>query len=259
MQPWPLLDAVSSFAKRPVPSPPIRYHFSSSHSHPSTQSTTTPPSASPAPNRLQDSRSEEPLFPPVLSNFLFVSNLSRSHGPVSPPKGPPPPRSSCAAAVFLALPIPNIRQPPNMSGLDAPEIAAAYDAVRSDKDETSWLLISYASAVGNKMTLTKTGTGGLSELASELDDSQVQYAYVRVEYANDVESKRVKFAFVIWIGQNTKIMRKARVSIESSEVKRVLPHHSITVNADHKGDLDEDDIVKRLRKAGGADYNGGRG
>ncbi|GJC89778.1 cofilin tropomyosin-type actin-binding protein [Colletotrichum tofieldiae] len=146
-----------------------------------------------------------------------------------------------------------------MSGLDAPEISAAYDAVRSDKDETNWLLISYASAVGNKLGLTKTGTGGLTELASELDDSQVQYAYVRVEYANDSESKRVKFVFVIWIGENTKIMRKARVSIESSEVKRVLPHHSITVNASDKGDLDEDDIVKRLRKAGGADYNGGRG
>ncbi|TDZ67908.1 Coactosin [Colletotrichum trifolii] len=146
-----------------------------------------------------------------------------------------------------------------MSGLDAPEIAAAYDAVRSDKDETNWLLISYASAVGNKMSLTKTGTGGLSELASELDNSQVQYAYVRVEYANDAESKRVKFAFVIWIGENTKIMRKARVSIESGDVKRVLAHHSITVNAGDKGDLDEDEIVKRLRKAGGADYNGGRG
>ncbi|KAF9878847.1 cofilin/tropomyosin-type actin-binding protein [Colletotrichum karsti] len=146
-----------------------------------------------------------------------------------------------------------------MSGLDAPEIAAAYDAVRSDKDETNWLLISYASAVGNKMSLTKTGKGGLSELASELDIAQVQYAYVRVEYANDAESKRVKFALVIWIGENTKIMRKARVSIESSDVKKVLPHHSITVNASDKGDLDEDDIVKRLRKAGGADYNGGRG
>ncbi|KAK2033574.1 cofilin/tropomyosin-type actin-binding protein [Colletotrichum zoysiae] len=146
-----------------------------------------------------------------------------------------------------------------MSGLDAPEIAAAYDAVRSDKDETNWLLISYASAVGNKLTLTKTGTGGLADLSKHLDDSQVQYAYVRVEYANDAESRRVKFAFVIWIGESTKIMRKARVSIESSEVKRVLPHHSITVNASDKADLDEDDIVKRLRKAGGADYNGGRG
>ncbi|KAK3934898.1 Coactosin [Diplogelasinospora grovesii] len=147
-----------------------------------------------------------------------------------------------------------------MSGADSPEILAAYEAVRSDKDDTNWLLISYAAATGNQLVLSKTGKGGLAELADELDDSQVQYAYVRVEYANDAESKRVKFVLVIWIGENTKVMRKARVSIESSAVKRVLAHHSIQVNAsDKKHDLDEKDIIARLRKAGGADYNGGRG
>ncbi|KAF3025977.1 hypothetical protein G7054_g4527 [Neopestalotiopsis clavispora] len=146
-----------------------------------------------------------------------------------------------------------------MSGADAPEILAAYDAVRSDKDETNWLLISYASAMGDKLTLTGTGTGGLEELAGKLDEGQAQYAYVRVEYANDTESKRVKFALVIWIGENTKVMRKARVSIESGNVKRVLAHHSITVDARDKSDVTEKEIVPRLRKAGGADYNGGRG
>ncbi|KAK3337672.1 hypothetical protein B0T19DRAFT_455566 [Cercophora scortea] len=146
-----------------------------------------------------------------------------------------------------------------MSGADSPAILAAYDAVRSDKDETNWLLISYAAATGNQLTLTKTGTGGLAELASELDDSQVQYAYVRVEYANDSESKRIKFALVIWIGPNTKVMRKARVSFESGAVKKVLAHYSVQVDASEKRDLDEEDVVKRLRKAGGADYNGGRG
>ena len=147
-----------------------------------------------------------------------------------------------------------------MSGLDAPEVAAAYDAVRSDKEETTWLLLSHASASLNApLTLSKTGTGDLSELAAELDDAQVQYAYVRVEYANDSESKRVKFALIVWIGENTKVMRKARVSIESGDVRRVLAHHSIQVNASDKGDLDEKDVVARLRKAGGADYNGGRG
>lgn len=146
-----------------------------------------------------------------------------------------------------------------MSGLDAPEIAAAYDAVRSDKDETSWLLISYAGAVGNKLALTQTGTGGLAELAPLLDDGQVQYGYVRVEYANDKESTRVKFLLVVWIGENTKVMRKARVSVESGDVKRALPHHSIAVTASDRAELDEGDIVARLRKAGGADYNGGRG
>ncbi len=146
-----------------------------------------------------------------------------------------------------------------MSGADAPEILAAYEAVRSDKDAINWLLISYAAPTGSQLVLSKTGSGGISELAAELDDTQVQYAYVRVEYANDAESKRIKFALVVWIGQNTKVMRKARAGIESGAVKKVLAHHSIQVDAGEKRDLDEDEIVKRLRKAGGADYNGGRG
>lgn len=146
-----------------------------------------------------------------------------------------------------------------MSGLEAPEIAAAYDAVRSDKDETNWLLISYAAPTGNALTLSATGKGGLTEMAASLDDSQVQYGYVRVEYANDKESTRVKFALVVWIGESTKVMRKARVSVESGDVKRVLSHHSIAVTASDRSELEEKDMVVRLRKAGGADYNGGRG
>jgi hypothetical protein len=146
-----------------------------------------------------------------------------------------------------------------MSGADSPEILAAYDAVRSDKDETNWLLISYASAVGDKLALTATGTGGLEELAARLDDGQAQYGYVRVEYANDTESKRIKFVLVIWIGETTKVMRKARVSFESGAVKKVLAHHSIQVDANDRRDLQEKDVVVRLRQAGGADYNGGRG
>ncbi len=146
-----------------------------------------------------------------------------------------------------------------MSGLDAADISAAYDAVRSDKEPTNWLLISYAGATGSRLALTSTGTGGLSEMAASLDNSEVQYGYVRVEYANDAESTRVKFVLVIWIGEGTKVMRKARVSVESGDVKRVLAHHSIAVTASDVSELEEKDIVARLRKAGGADYNGGRG
>ncbi|KAG7137149.1 Coactosin like protein [Verticillium longisporum] len=151
-----------------------------------------------------------------------------------------------------------------MSGLSSPEVAAAYDAVRSDKDDITWLLVANPSPTSKDLTLTKTGTtktgtGDVTALAAELQDDQVQYGYVRVEYANDSESTRVKFALIVWIGENTKVMRKARVSIEAGEVRRVLAHHSIQVNASDKSDLDLQDIVKRLRKAGGADYNGGRG
>lgn len=74
-----------------------------------------------------------------------------------------------------------------MSGADSPEILAAYEAVRSNTDPTNWLLISYAGAVGDKLKLTSTGSGGLAELKETLDDTQAQYGYLRVDYANDSE------------------------------------------------------------------------
>ncbi|KAK0748944.1 hypothetical protein B0T18DRAFT_95478 [Schizothecium vesticola] len=143
-----------------------------------------------------------------------------------------------------------------MSDTVSPKILAAYDAVRSDKDDTNWLIVSYASG---ELTLSRTGAGGLAELAAALDDSDVQYAYARVEYANDAESKRVKFVLIVWIGSGTKVMRKGRAGIELGSVKKVLVHHSIEVDAAEPRDIDEADIIQRLRKAGGADYNGGRG
>ncbi|TGO28036.1 hypothetical protein BPAE_0033g00380 [Botrytis paeoniae] len=146
-----------------------------------------------------------------------------------------------------------------MSNANSPEILAAYDDVRSDKSPTNWLLISYAKAIGDALTLTATGEGGISELREKLDPTQAQYAYLRVEYANDSESSRVKFAFITWIGEQTKVMRKARVSIESGAVKAVLNHHSVSIDARSMEDVDEAEIVKLCRKAGGADYNGGRG
>lgn len=146
-----------------------------------------------------------------------------------------------------------------MSGLDAPDIQEAYKDVRLDNKETNWLLLSYAKAAGDALTLTATGTGGLAELAERFDDAQAQYGYARVEYANDSESRRVKFILVVWIGKDTRVMRRARVSIESGNVKAALAHHSITVDAEERADIDYEKIVARLRKAGGADYNGGRG
>jgi hypothetical protein len=186
-----------------------------------------------------------------------------------------------------------------MSGADSPEIAAAYELVRDDKDETNWLLISYASKKGSKVELTATGTGGLAELAEKLDPAQAQYAYVRVTYANDSESTRTKFIFVSYIGENCPVMRKVRpvdgtqrahyadfsclggcqCRVErnqegrsTSQVSIFHPVHisshsfppdqcssslySISVEAREPADLDEDSIVTRLRKAGGADYNG---
>ncbi|KJA23070.1 hypothetical protein HYPSUDRAFT_185405 [Hypholoma sublateritium FD-334 SS-4] len=143
-----------------------------------------------------------------------------------------------------------------MADVNEPAINEAYLEVRNDKSETNWLLLDYESDRSDKLKLTQTGTGGLSELKEVLDDSKASYAYVRVSYSNDKESTREKFILVVWIGPNCKVMRKAKISVHSADVKNVLRVYSIEVAAREKDDLSEDPIVVRLRKAGGASYDG---
>ncbi|KAJ3866428.1 actin depolymerizing protein [Lentinula novae-zelandiae] len=143
-----------------------------------------------------------------------------------------------------------------MAELSDPQITEAYQDVRSDKTDTNWLLIDYESDRSDTLKLTQTGTGGLAELREVLDDSRASYAYVRVQYSNDKESVREKFVLIVWIGPRCKLMRKAKISVHAADVKAVLRVYSFEVAAQEKDDINEDPIVLRLRKAGGASYDG---
>ncbi|KAL6306371.1 actin depolymerizing protein [Sparassis latifolia] len=151
-----------------------------------------------------------------------------------------------------------------MADVSDTKIGEAYQDVRDDKTETNWLLLDYESDRSDKLHLTATGTGGLDELREQLNDSTASYAYARVQYANDKESKREKFIYVVWVGPQCKIMRKAKArtlseyiyALHSGDVKSVLHAYSIEVAARENDDLKEEPIVARLRKAGGASYDG---
>ncbi|KAK0183676.1 ADF-like domain-containing protein [Armillaria mellea] len=144
-----------------------------------------------------------------------------------------------------------------MADVNDPAIAQAYEDVRSDKSETTWMLLDYESDRSDRLVVTSSGTGNpLDELKDSLDEGKASFAYGRVSYANDKESKREKFILVVWIGAKCKVMRKAKISVHSADVKNVLRVFSIEVAAREKGDLEEESIVKRLRKAGGASYDG---
>ncbi|KAJ3742724.1 ADF-like domain-containing protein [Lentinula detonsa] len=143
-----------------------------------------------------------------------------------------------------------------MAELSDPKIAEAYEDVRSDKTDTNWLLIDYESDRSERLQLTQTGTGGLTELREVLDDSKASYAYARVQYSNDKESTREKFVLIVWIGSQCKVMRKAKISVHAADVKAVLRVYSIEVAAREKDDMNEEPIILRLRKAGGASYDG---
>ncbi|KAI0792387.1 actin depolymerizing protein [Abortiporus biennis] len=143
-----------------------------------------------------------------------------------------------------------------MADVSDSKIDEAYQDVRSDKTETNWILLDYENDRSDKLVLSATGTGGLEELRDRLDESKASFAYARVQYANDKESKREKFILIIWIGPNCKVMRKAKISVHTADVKQVLRVFSLEVPAREKDDLKLDPIIVKLRKAGGASYDG---
>ncbi|TFK49077.1 ADF-like domain-containing protein [Heliocybe sulcata] len=143
-----------------------------------------------------------------------------------------------------------------MADLSDVAINEAYLDVRNDKSETTWVLLDYESDRSDKLVVSKTGTGGLAEIKDALDDTKASYAYARVRYSNDKESQREKFILIVWIGPSCKVMRKAKISVHAADVKQVLRVYSIEVAARERDDLNEEPIVKRLRKAGGASYDG---
>jgi len=143
-----------------------------------------------------------------------------------------------------------------MADVSDPKINEAYEDVRSSKSDTNWVLIDYENDRSDKLVVTATGTGGLAELQEKVDSAKGSFAYVRVTYSNDKESQREKFILVTWIGPGCKVMRKAKISVHTADVKTVFRTYSIDVAAREKDDLKEDPIVVRLRKAGGASYDG---
>jgi len=143
-----------------------------------------------------------------------------------------------------------------MADVSDPKINEAYEDVRSNKSDVNWVLVDYEGDRSDKLVVTATGTGGLAELQEKLDSSKASYAYARVTYSNDKESQREKFILITWIGSGCKILRKAKISVHAADVKSVFRTYSIDVAAREKDDLKEEPIVVRLRKAGGASYDG---
>ncbi|CAF9932734.1 MAG: hypothetical protein GOMPHAMPRED_006652 [Gomphillus americanus] len=133
-----------------------------------------------------------------------------------------------------------------------PEIVAAYDDVRKDKSATNWLIVKYAAATGDAMKLDSTGEGDIIEMAEHLGDDEAAYAYIRQKLGNDEYSERIKFVFVIWAGSQTKVMRRAKMSLHSGDVKKVIKQYAIEIQTADKKDLATDHVVLKLRKAMGA-------
>lgn len=108
-----------------------------------------------------------------------------------------------------------------------------------------------ATVDGNSVGLTASGTGGLSELVSNLREDACQYGYLRV-ISGDTESRRAKFVFISWVGDKVGALKRAKTSVQKAEVKKTLRDFTVEVHGETLDELEESAIMTKVRKAGGA-------
>jgi len=142
----------------------------------------------------------------------------------------------------------------SMSDCSSADIRSAYEEVRADSNPVNWMLISYAEGTDNVWALIGKGEGGLDELKEKLSPSFRGFGYLRV-ISGDELSKRAKFVLINFCGSAIRQVQRVKMTVHGADVKKVLEHYAVQVDVDTPEDLTMEDIMERVRKAGGANYN----
>ena len=140
-----------------------------------------------------------------------------------------------------------------MVDVSDPAIAQAYSDVRKDTVDTTYAIFGYAS--NTKIGVQNTGTGGWDEFIGHFKDDEAQFGFIRVT-TGDNESKRVKFIFVSWVGETVGPLKRAKVSVHKASVKEIVRDYAAEIHAENRDELDEELAMAKVKKAGGANYEG---
>lgn len=142
-----------------------------------------------------------------------------------------------------------------MATLFDPSCASAYEEVFADDNDNDWCCLGYE---GRKLTCAGKGSGGLDALVKTFDDSVVQYALLRMIKLDDGgDSRRVKFVFICWVGENAPAMKKGSVTSHKPLVAALFKGHHVSRALMERAELDtlREDIKEALVQAGGANYD----
>mmetsp|Transcript_47633 Transcript_47633/g.113403 ORF Transcript_47633/g.113403 Transcript_47633/m.113403 type:complete len:221 (-) Transcript_47633:21-683(-) len=138
-------------------------------------------------------------------------------------------------------------------GLDfGEECKAAVADCRKDSSPTNWAAFMYEGK--NKLVLRNTGSAGFAEFKESCPDDQCTWAFLRMT-AGDQESKRAKFVVIQYNGPSLGGMAKSRAGVQKPEIEAAIGQHHVFFFADGPSDLLEEDVMEKITKSAGANYD----
>lgn len=132
-----------------------------------------------------------------------------------------------------------------MANVSDPEIAQAYEDVRNDATGYNWFVLGYAN--NNTIKVDGKGSGGVSEGVSYFKDNEVQYGLFKVSFVANDDTKRTKFVFVSWSGEQASVLRRGKMSVHKASVKSIIKDFAVEVATSSHEDLTEEGFVERIK------------
>jgi len=133
--------------------------------------------------------------------------------------------------------------------IDEENIKAAIKALRSDADDTDWILLTYEGST-NKIYLLGKGNEGLEELLPHLKENEIFYGLYRTTDTVD-NTVAVKFVLILWVGEKVPMIRKARITTHKGEVTSFIGQYHVDIQCSNLEEVNEDLIREAVQKASG--------
>jgi hypothetical protein len=178
-----------------------------------------------------------PLHKPAPSHASPSSSSPRAHVPQTRSANVPTKQPGVAQSTSV------------LTFIDDENIRGAIKALRSDADETDWILLTYEGNT-NKIYLAGKGAGGLEELIPHFKDDGIFYALYRTTDTVD-NTVAVKFVLILWVGEKVPIIRKARITTHKGELKEFIGQYHVDIDCSNNSEINDDIVTERVKKASG--------
>ncbi|EEB07481.1 App1 protein [Schizosaccharomyces japonicus yFS275] len=130
------------------------------------------------------------------------------------------------------------------------DINAVYERILNDDPACSWAVFGYDKGSQTRLKVVASGDDK-DEFLEEFDESAVLYGFLRVK---DENTQLNKFVLIGWCGEAAPGYRKGLFNTHLASVTKLLPTYHVQITGRSAGDIDFDDIMKRVADASGSKY-----